>query len=341
MESMGLHYNSFVAEVSNTRNIIVPLGAAGQRLDQWLVSQLPDVSRVRVQQLIEQNKITLNGKVPKPSVRLKGGEEILITGEVELPPLKAFAEDIPLEVVYEDESIAVINKPAGMNVHAGSGKDGAGNRGTMVNALLHRFSQLSEIGGELRPGIVHRLDKETSGLVLVAKSDKAHRKLAEQFSRREVKKTYIALVHGWMEKSKGTINIAISRDLVRRTRMTTKRASQSKPGREAITHWQVTKQIEGEYGKFSLLEVRIETGRTHQIRVHLSSIGHPVAGDTLYGAPGKLLSYGGTGSKPASLERNFLHAFAIQFRHPITEMPLSFQQPLPAELTSFLGQIGD
>ncbi|HEY1938616.1 MAG TPA: RluA family pseudouridine synthase [Candidatus Angelobacter sp.] len=338
---MGLHYNSFVAEVSNTRNIIVPLGAAGQRLDQWLVSQLPDVSRVRVQQLIEQNKITLNGKVPKPSVRLKGGEEILITGEVELPPLKAFAEDIPLEVVYEDESIAVINKPAGMNVHAGSGKDGAGNRGTMVNALLHRFSQLSEIGGELRPGIVHRLDKETSGLVLVAKSDKAHRKLAEQFSRREVKKTYIALVHGWMEKSKGTINIAISRDLVRRTRMTTKRASQSKPGREAITHWQVTKQIEGEYGKFSLLEVRIETGRTHQIRVHLSSIGHPVAGDTLYGAPGKLLSYGGTGSKPASLERNFLHAFAIQFRHPITEMPLSFQQPLPAELTSFLGQIGD
>jgi 23S rRNA pseudouridine1911/1915/1917 synthase len=313
----------------------------GRRLDQWLVSKLPDVSRVRIQQLIEQEKIRVNGSVPKASLKLKGGEEIVITGTVELPPLKAFAEDIPLEVIYEDESIAVINKPAGMNVHAGSGKDGAGNRGTMVNALLHRFSQLSEIGGELRPGIVHRLDKETSGLVLVAKSDKAHRKLAEQFSRREVKKTYIALVHGWMEKSKGTINTAISRDLVRRTRMTTKRAPQSKPGREAITHWQVTKQIEGEYGKFSLLEVRIETGRTHQIRVHLSSIGHPVAGDMLYGAPGKLLSYGGTGSKPASLERNFLHAFAIQFRHPITEMQLSFQQPLPAALRSFLRQIGD
>src|SRR5215469_6739380 len=197
MNSMALHYNSFVAEGPNTRNLCVPLEAAGARLDQWLAAQLPEVSRVRVQQLIEQKKILLNGSVPKPSVRLRGGEEILITGAVELPPLKAFAEDIPLDVVYEDESIAVINKPAGMSVHAGSGRGEAGNRGTMVNALLHRFNQLSEIGGELRPGIVHRLDKETSGLVLVAKSDLAHRKLAEQFAGREVKKTYSALVHGW------------------------------------------------------------------------------------------------------------------------------------------------
>jgi 23S rRNA pseudouridine1911/1915/1917 synthase len=330
-----------VAETPSTQSLTVPNDAAGSRLDQWLVSQLPDVSRVRIQQLIEQEKILLNGKTPKPSMKLRGGEKIIITGEVELPPLKAFAEDIPLEVVYEDESIAVINKPAGMSVHAGSGKGEAGNRGTMVNALLHRFNQLSEIGGELRPGIVHRLDKETSGLVLVAKSDVAHRKLAEQFSRREVKKTYIALVHGWPKMTKGTINAAISRDMIRRARMTTRRVSQSRPGREAITHWQITKQIEGAYSKFALLEVRIETGRTHQIRVHLSSIGHPVAGDTLYGAPGKILSYGGTGSKPASLERNFLHAFAIQFRHPITERLLSFQQPLPAELTDFLRQIGD
>jgi 23S rRNA pseudouridine1911/1915/1917 synthase len=313
----------------------------GLRLDHWLVSQLPDVSRVRVQQLIEQKKIQVNGSLPKASLKLRGGEQILITGTVELPPLRAFAEDIPLDVVYEDESIAVVNKPAGMNVHAGSGKDGAGNRGTMVNALLHRFNGLSQIGGELRPGIVHRLDKETSGLVLVAKSDLAHRKLAEQFSRREVKKTYVALVHGWMNTPKGTINAAISRDLVRRTRMTTRRSAQSKPGREAITHWQVTKQMEGAYGKFSLLEVKIETGRTHQIRVHLSSIGHPVAGDTLYGAPGELPGYGGTGSEPASLERNFLHASGIQFQHPISNRPLAFQQPLPAELTDFLRQIGD
>ncbi len=163
-------------------------------------------------------------------------------------------------------------------MHAGSGKDQAGNRGTLVNALLHRFNGLSQIGGELRPGIVHRLDKETSGLMIVAKSDKAHRKLAEQFSRREVKKTYIALVHGWMKTSKGTVNAAISRDLVRRARMTTRRTSTSRPGRDAVTHWLVTRQIEGEYGKFSLLEIKIETGRTHQIRVHLSSVGHPIGG---------------------------------------------------------------
>jgi 23S rRNA pseudouridine1911/1915/1917 synthase len=332
---------AYVLDSHSIQTLTVPGDAAGTRLDQWLATQLPDVSRVRVQQLIEQNKITLNGKVPKASVRLRGGEEILITGEVELPPLKAFAEDIPLDVVYEDESIVVINKPAGMSVHAGSGKDQAGNRGTMVNALLHRFNKLSQIGGELRPGIVHRLDKETSGLILAAKSDKAHRKLAEQFARREVKKTYIALVHGWMKTSKGTINAAISRDLVRRTRMTTRQNSQSKLGRNAITHWHVTQQIEGKYGKFSLLEVKIETGRTHQIRVHLSSIGHPIAGDTLYGAPGKLAGYGGTASEALSLNRNFLHASAIQFEHPISNRPLSFQQPLPAELTDFLRQITD
>ena len=314
----------------------MPAQAAGARLDQWLATHLPEVSRVRVQQLIEQQKVLINGAIPKASVRLRGGEEIVITGAVELPPLKALAEDIPLDVVYEDESIAVINKPAGMSVHAGSGKDEAGNRGTMVNALLHHFRQLSQIGGELRPGIVHRLDKETSGLVVVAKTDIAHRKLAEQFSRREVKKTYTALVHGWMKQPRGTVNAAISRDLIRRARMTTRRSS----GREAITHWNVKKQIEGVHGKFSLLEVKIETGRTHQIRVHLASIGHPVAGDTLYGAP-RPESYLGTSSKVASLERNFLHAFELQFRHPISNRPLSFQQPLPAELTKFLRQIGD
>jgi 23S rRNA pseudouridine1911/1915/1917 synthase len=318
----------------------VPLEAAGVRLDQWLAARLPDVSRVRVQQLIEQEKVLVNGNAPKPSLKLRGGEEIAITGAVELPPLRAFAEDIPLDVVYEDESIAVINKAAGMSVHAGSGKDDAGNRGTMVNALLHRFNQLSGIGGELRPGIVHRLDKETSGLVVVAKSDLAHRKLAGQFSRREVKKTYIALVHGWMKPAQGTIDSPISRDPVRRQRMTTRRGLHGKPGREAVTHWKVTRQIEGRHGRFSLLEVRIETGRTHQIRVHLASIGHPVAGDTLYGAP-RPESYLGTATKVASLERNFLHAFEIQFRHPISNRPLSFEQPLPAELTEFLREIGN
>jgi 23S rRNA pseudouridine1911/1915/1917 synthase len=325
-----------VAEKSSAKALTVPAGAAGVRLDQWLASQLPEVSRVRVQQLIEQEKVLLNGGVPKPSLRLRGGEQIAITGAVQLPPLRAFPEDIPLDVIYEDEALAVINKPAGMTVHAGSGKNDAGNRGTLVNALLHRFNRLSQVGGEIRPGIVHRLDKETSGLVLVARTDLAHRRLAEQFSRREVKKTYIALAHGWMKAAGGTINAPVSRDPVRRSRMTTRRAG----GREAITHWKVQRQIEGRYGKFSLLEVRIETGRTHQIRVHLASIGHPVAGDALYGAP-RPQSYLGTASGVASLERNFLHAFAIQFRHPISNRPLSFQQPLPAELNEFLHRIGD
>lgn len=317
------------------QKLIVPVEDAGKRLDQWLVSHLPDVSRVRIQQLIEQNKIVVNGNAPKPSLRLRGHEEIQITGAVELPALKAFPEDIPLDVVYEDESIAVINKPAGMSVHAGSGKEEAGNRGTLVNALLHRFSGLSQVGGELRPGIVHRLDKETSGLIVVAKTDKAHRKLAEQFARRQTKKTYIALVHGFMPQPQGTINTPISRDLVRRNRMTTRRSD----GREAITHWKVQKEINGPYGKFSLLEVKIETGRTHQIRAHLSSIGHSVAGDTLYGAPHEMKSTGKS-ADPVVLNRNFLHAAALSFMHPIQEKPLSFEQPLPAELGRFLHEMG-
>ena len=329
----------------------MPETASGQRLDQWLVSQLPDLSRVRVQQLITQSKVLVNGHPAKSSLRLRGQEKIAITDVVARRPLKAFAEDIPLDIVYEDDSIVVLNKPAGMVVHAGSGKNEAGSKGTLVNALLHRFGRLSGVSGELRPGIVHRLDKETSGLLIVAKTDQAHRKLAQQFSRRETGKTYIALVHGWMPHKAGTIATPISRDLLRRTRMTTRRNR----GREAITHWKTIEQIESLYGRFSLLEIRIETGRTHQIRVHLSSIGHPVVGDTLYGAPRELRSSAystGTGSRPRqsksqessgnsiSLGRNFLHAAAIQFKHPVTDTPTSFKQPLPDDLGLFLTVLG-
>src|SRR5437588_1053543 len=192
---------------SNIQLLRGPPEDSGQRLDQWLAAHLPDISRMRVQQLIEQNKVTIHGDTPKASLRLKGSEEITIAGEVEIPPLKAFPEDIPLNIVYEDESLAVINKPAGMTVHAGSGKDDAGSRGTLVNALLYRFGRLSPLGGELRPGIVHRLDKETSGLIVVAKNDKAHRKLAEQFSRREIGKPYVALVHGCMPQTYGAVHV--------------------------------------------------------------------------------------------------------------------------------------
>ena len=265
--------------------ITVAPESAGQRLDQFLAAQLPDSSRSRVQQLIAEEKALVGDAPAKPSLKLRGGEQITILGDPVLPPLRAIAEDIPLDVIYEDADLAVVNKPAGMMVHAGAGAtDDERNRGTLVNALLHRFGALSEVGGELRPGIVHRLDKETSGLIVVAKNDVAHRKLAAQFSGRKVKKQYIALVHGWPAKDRGTINTAISRDVVRRTRMTTK----GRDGRTAVTHYEVRRRIESPYGKFALVDVRIETGRTHQIRVHMSSIGHPVVGDALYGAPREL-----------------------------------------------------
>ena len=204
--------------------ILVPAEDAGKRLDQFLTRQMADVSRVRIQQLIAEGKVTVSGVLGKASLRLHGVEQIEILGEVKSPPLRAIAEDIPLDVIFEDEDVAVVNKPAGMMVHAGAGAtEDERNRGTLVNALLHRFGNLSGVSGELRPGIVHRLDKATSGLMIVAKNDLAHRKLAEQFSRREVKKTYIALVHGWLKQEKGLINSSISRDRVRRIRMTTRR----------------------------------------------------------------------------------------------------------------------
>jgi 23S rRNA pseudouridine1911/1915/1917 synthase len=306
---------------------------AGQRIDQFLVSHLPETSRARVQQLIAQRKVLLDGKAPKPSLHLRGGEKIEIIGTVERPPLRAIAEEILLDVVYEDEDLAVVNKPAGMMVHAGAGAtDDDRNRGTLVNALLHRFGPLSGVGGELRPGIVHRLDKETSGLIVVAKNDAAHRKLAAQFSARHVKKTYVALVHGWPKSDKGTIATAISRDDIRRTRMTTRRSG----GREAVTHYQVQRRLQSDYGKFTLLEVKIDTGRTHQIRVHMASLGHPVVGDTLYGAPGEVRSPSGT---RLFLPRNFLHAAELQFTHPSSGNILSFARPVPEPLSEFLKKL--
>jgi 23S rRNA pseudouridine1911/1915/1917 synthase len=337
--------------------ITVPADAAGQRLDQFLTALIPDVSRARVQQLLQEGKALINGVAAKPSLKLKGGEEVTILGDPQPAPLRAMAEDIPLDIVYEDDDLAIVHKPAGMMVHAGAGAtDDERNRGTLVNALLHRFGRLSEAGGELRPGIVHRLDKETSGLIVVAKNDIAHRKLANQFSGRQVKKRYVALVHGWPAKDTGTINSEISRDAVRRIRMTTRRSG----GRAAVTHYEVRERITSQFGKFALLDVRIETGRTHQIRVHMASIRHPVVGDALYGAPKELRvnsaarakssakkasqvrgfeSLGRGGQQEGStlsLGRNFLHAAAIEFTHPRTGEPLSFTASLPEELSRFL-----
>src|SRR5579872_543222 len=213
--------------MSDIRTLVVPAEAAGQRLDHFLATELASISRSRVQLLLEQGDVLLNGAPPKASLKLRGGEQIVITGDPHPAPLKAVAEEIPLDVVYEDADLAVVNKPAGMMVHAGAGgTDEARSRGTLVNALLHRFRALSSTGGDLRPGIVHRLDKETSGLIIVAKNDAAHVALARLFSGHQIRKTYIALVHGAVERSKGTINAPIGRDPVRRTRMTT-RATES------------------------------------------------------------------------------------------------------------------
>jgi 23S rRNA pseudouridine1911/1915/1917 synthase len=313
--------------------MIATVEDAGKRLDQFLVSQIGDTSRARVQQLINEEKVLVNDDSAKASLRLRGGERIAILGEVKSTPLRAMAEEIPLDIVYEDDDLAVVNKAAGMMVHAGAGAtEDERNRGTLVNALLHRFGELSGVGGELRPGIVHRLDKATSGLIVVAKNDDAHRKLAAQFARRVVQKTYIALVHGWVKQDRGTISSSISRDRVRRTRMTTKRSG----GRDAITHYTVQKRIDSQYGKFTLLEVRIDTGRTHQIRVHLASLRYPVVGDTLYGAPREMSLKNEAG---ISLPRNFLHAAALQLQHPRTGVALSFKRPLPEELQRFLNKI--
>lgn len=306
----------------------------GQRLDQFLVSRL-NVSRARVQELIRDGKILLNGAPAKPSIKLRGGEKITVLGSAERPPLRAIAEEIPLDIVYEDDDLAIVNKPAGMMVHAGAGAtDDARNRGTLVNALLHHFGSLSGVGGEMRPGIVHRLDKETSGLIVVAKNDEAHRKLAAQFARREVKKKYIALVHGWMKKDSGTVSASISRDRVRRTRMTTRHSG----GREAISHYAVSRRLDTPFGKFTLVEVKIDTGRTHQIRVHLASLGHPVVGDALYGAPRELRLVGKSGGIE-SLGRNFLHAAELELSHPRTGDRVARKIPLPDQLQEFLGVI--
>jgi 23S rRNA pseudouridine1911/1915/1917 synthase len=323
---------------------LVPVEAAGWRLDLFLAGALDGVSRSRVQQLVEQGDVLVDDKHEKASLKLRGGESIVVIGQQVISPLEAHPEDIPLDVVYEDDDLAVVNKPAGMMVHAGSGAtDDARSGGTLVNALLHRFKHLSSVGGDLRPGIVHRLDKETSGLILIAKNDATHEALAEMFASREVTKTYVALVQGRLPEDGATIQAPISRDSVRRTRMTTRRLDGA---RHAISHYRVVERIETRFGAFTLARVRIETGRTHQIRVHMASISHPVVGDMLYGAPAKIIALPLSTTRKAPREvlelgRNFLHATELEFTHPTTRKVISLTSPLPEELTSFLTRLKD
>ncbi len=289
---------------------------AGKRLDAFLHERLSDFSRSRLQSWIKTGRVLIDGKPLRASHKLRGGETVCVT-PADLTPLKAEPEDLPVKVLYEDADVIAIDKPAGMVVHAGAGHAS----GTLVNALLHHFGALSAVGGDLRPGIVHRLDRETSGVLVVARSDKAHQSLAAQFHDRKVEKTYLALVHGRMKQAQAAIDTPIARDPVRRTRMTTKLSS----GRTAFTEYRVVEELQN----FSFLEVRIGTGRTHQIRVHLASIHHPVVGDRLYGAPAKIPGLPGLG-------RFFLHAHRIRFTSPSSGEPIAVESPLAPELIAFL-----
>lgn len=343
-----------------THSVVVPAEARGLRLDQYLAQAIPEISRSRVQLLVEGGQVLINGVAPKAKHKVSPGEVIVIEGSPRPAPLKATAEDIALDVVYEDEFLAIINKPAGMSVHAGNAapvsggaedgeesaeEESAGSgelrdprsSGTLVNALMHHFAgKLSSVGGELRPGIVHRLDKQTSGLILVAKDDRTHTKLSEAFAERTVQKTYVALVQGHLRKDSTTVTLPIGRDLIRRTRMTTRRPIEAVGVRSAISHVHVRERLQTLFGAFTLVEVRIETGRTHQIRVHMQALGHPVVGDTVYGAAAVLR---GPGEARLELRRNFLHAATLELVHPRTGKELRAEAPLSPALLQFLGEL--
>ena len=297
----------------------------GERLDKFLTTRYPAVSRGTLQRLIEEGHIRVNGRAVKPTHPPRVGEVISVHWP-EARPAEAQAEDIALDVLFEDKDLLVLNKAPGIVVHPASGNE----EHTLVNALLHHCKgQLSGIGGVERPGIVHRLDKPTSGVLLVAKTDEAHRGLAIQFERREVEKRYLALVHGRLPRAHDVIRLPVARDLTRRTRMTTRR----REGRQAVTEYRVLETARG----FTLLEASLHTGRTHQVRVHFSSLGHPLVGDTLYGAP-RLLRW--NDHSAPTLDRIFLHAQRLRFHHPRTSRLVEVTAPVPAELSELLHRLG-
>lgn len=298
-------------------SLSVPADAEGERLDRYLAGEIPNYSRSQIQRLIDDGQVSVpRVKVTKANVQLRGGDEIHVT----IPhaaPARPVAQDIPLDILFDDADVVVVNKPAGLVVHPAAGNPD----GTLVNALLHHVKDLSGIGGEVRPGIVHRLDKGTSGVMVIAKNDAAHRELSRQFHDREIEKEYIALVWGLVQQRK-RIDASIGRDPKHRQKMST-RATRA---RDAVTRVTWARDLRG----LTLIRVAIATGRTHQIRVHLSAIGHPIVGDALYGGvhrrvPGQFRAL-------QRLTRPFLHAERLAFTHPRTGERLTFVAPLPADL---------
>jgi 23S rRNA pseudouridine1911/1915/1917 synthase len=319
--------------------ITVDGSAAGERLDRWLTGKLPELSRARLQALIDEGRVRVGGKATKAAYRLRGGEDV----NVEIPPpepQELVPERIALAIVYEDDHLVVIDKPAGMVVHPGAGHA----RGTLAAAVLAHAPSIATVGGQRRPGVVHRLDKGTSGLLVMAKTREAYESLVAQLASRTVSRRYVAVVHGRVEPVEGVIDKPIGRHPHDRTRMAVRPAGQ---GKRAVTRFKVLERL----GNFTVIEARLETGRTHQIRVHMASLGHPVAGDELYGRRQRS-RLGVEGRDRARredapeareaalvLDGLALHAVFLAFVHPVTHALMEFTVPIPKRLERFLSHL--
>jgi 23S rRNA pseudouridine1911/1915/1917 synthase len=300
---------------SSMPEYFVPAESADSRLDHYLAAELPQLSRSRIQALIKDGHIRVEGKQVKPGEKVRLGQHVTVEEPEPTPVANAAPEEIPLDILFEDDDLVVLNKAPGIVVHPAAGNPS----GTLVNALLHHCKSLSGIGGELRPGIVHRLDKETSGCLVVAKNDAAHQALSKQFAEREVLKIYLALAAGAFSKKSGVIETSIGRHPVHRKKMAVVTEGR---GRNAVTDYRVLRELPGA----SLVKCTLHTGRTHQIRVHLKHLGHPLLGDELYG-------------KRGAYPRQMLHAWKLGFKHPRTGEWLQFQAAIPADFIAAGGTI--
>lgn len=318
--------------MEQTLQLIFDRGQPAERLDRFLADNLPELTRSQLKKLIDDGRVLLDGLPAKASGKLKGGESLQITLP-EPTPAQALPQAIPLAVLYEDSHLVVIDKPAGMVVHPAPGH----SSGTLVNALLHHCTDLAGVGGTLRPGIVHRLDKDTSGVLVASKDDATHLHLAAQFKAHTIERRYVALVHGLVTPDSGSIDRPIGRHPTERKRM----SSQARSGRRAVTHWKVLRRFDQD--RLSLVELRLETGRTHQIRVHFSEQHWPIVGDPVYGhgSRGNVLADPQLRQLVQGLHRQALHARLLGFEHPASGAHLELSSPLPADLQAILDYLED
>lgn len=307
-------------------------GSLPERLDRFLARELPDFSRAQLKKLIDDGRVTVDDGPSRAAAKLRGGEQVSVA-PLDPEPVTAVPQDIPLTVLYEDSDLIVIDKPAGMVVHPAPGHAA----GTLVNALLYHCHDLAGIGGELRPGIVHRIDKDTSGVMVATKNDQAHQSLAEQFKEHSIKRRYLALVHGLISKDSGVVDTPIGRHPTERKKM----SSRCRKGRRAVTRWKVLRRFD--LDRLSWLELALETGRTHQIRVHFSEMNLPLVGDPVYGQPRKLQEVKDLDVRSVlqQLNRQALHARLLGFLHPVSGEYLEFVSPLPDDIGCILDCLDD